>query len=76
MAAIYLRLDWEKKKCKISGDSTGHYRGGEQLDIKNRTFISQQDQPEGILNVLGPDTNDAAQKKTPVKTLFQFLLQS
>ena len=56
MAAIYLRLDWEEEKCKISGDSTGHYRGGEQLDIKNRTFIFQ----EGILVVVFSYTNDVA----------------
>ena len=52
--------------CKISGDSTAHYRAGEQssLDIKNRTSIFQ-DPPEGILNVFcpAPDTNDVAQKK-------------
>ena len=33
-----------------------HYRPGEQLDIKNRTFIFQ----EGILVVVFSDTNDAA----------------
>ena len=61
---IYLRQDVEEM-CKISGDSTAHYRAGEQssLDIKNRTSIFQEDPPEGILNVFCPDTNDVAQKK-------------
>ena len=65
MTTIYLRQDWEEEMCKISGDSTAHYRAGEQssLDIKNRTSIFQEDPPEGILNVFCPDTNDVAQKK-------------